>query len=210
MTTQALWLFAAGALRVLFSKRRLQRLAQMNVLTITSRELITELQHLVMSSNCQVLGYLTMENDIVVLVQRLNITGEVVSLEEVSLSRSFQSLSCAVLCCVVLCCVVLCCVVLCCVVLCCVVLCCVVRSIIRRHFQHMVCIKEAERLHYLINSQHPLITINARLWPLAASRIIHSSLARSQAPPTVIKTFAQTNMLVFCLLKMIILKMLKV
>ena len=41
--------------------------------------------------------------------------------------------------------------------------------------------EEAERLNYLINSQHPLITVNARLWPLVSSRIIHTYLTKSCA-----------------------------
>ena len=89
--TFGLYHVLAGALRVLFSKKRLQRLAQRNMMTITSRELITELQKLVESQFCQVLGYLTMENDIVVLVKRLNITREVATLEEVGITTNRNS-----------------------------------------------------------------------------------------------------------------------
>ncbi|OQV22789.1 Reversion-inducing cysteine-rich protein with Kazal motifs [Hypsibius exemplaris] len=143
----------AGALRILFSKRRLHRLAERNVLTITSRQLITELQRLIQSSSCQVLGYLTMENDIVVLVQRLNVTGESATLEE-----------------------------------------------------HLACVRESERLHYLINSQNPLITTNAMLWPLAGSKIIHAHVPRSCTDSHVMVGYAQHLHILFCIIFIFLMK----
>ncbi|XP_055336631.1 reversion-inducing cysteine-rich protein with Kazal motifs-like [Paramacrobiotus metropolitanus] len=113
----------AGGLRVLFSPRRVKRLTEKGHVPLTTRRIMGELQKLIQSSNCEVLGYYTMENDIAIMVKRLNLTDEH--------ELSDESLN--------------------------------------------LCVIEAERLHYLIERQHPLITMNAYLWPLAASKIIHTS-----------------------------------
>ncbi|GAV08275.1 hypothetical protein RvY_17991 [Ramazzottius varieornatus] len=138
----------AGALRVLFSKRRLDSLAERRLVEMTTRRVMTELERLLDTADCRTLGYLTMENDLVLLVQALFPTN----------SSSFLQTS-----------------------------------------QLEVCVAEAERLHYMIVSQHPLLTLNAYLWPLISSKIIHHPLKQSNtAPPRLRLCFFPLYLNCFC------------
>lgn len=78
---------AGGGLRVLFSIRRVKLLATRAGLTVTTRRLMVELEELLSSPVCEVSGYLTMENDLAIIVKKTNLSAKFASKTEVRMQE---------------------------------------------------------------------------------------------------------------------------